>query len=425
MKRQVTGGAADRQGHWAPEGAEANAVLELARSVEPRAPDSEVVSAQLFTASFSQYTSAKNKRPTWEGLGGWRYGFAFAAALVAALAFFKLGGLMQGRDVLSYHVKSGAPTGRFIEAKLEPIELDFSDGTVVVVERASKARVSETTRLGARFRLDSGSMAFNVVPNPNRGNWSVDAGPFQVRVTGTIFTVEWIAAEGSLRVDVTRGHVVVEGAGQRRELGPGDSFHHRESATLPSDAASGSDEEHGVEPRILEPSDLPAASGSAPRSGEKGGSWSLLVAAGEFATVLDAANRRGIQSCLDGCAQEDLRALADAARLTGKAALAERALLAQRSRFGGSADAAAAAFLLGRSAEERHDPKAVAWYDKYLAEAPKGRFAGDALGRKMMLLAGSNKTAAAALAEQYLARFAAGPYAGHARSLLEATSRGR
>jgi TolA-binding protein len=138
--------------------------------------------------------------------------------------------------------------------------------------------------------------------------------------------------------------------------------------------------------------------------------------------VLSLAEQRGLQACLDACSRADLNALADASRLAGHEATAQRALLAQRSRFPGSSEAAAAAFLLGRAAEQRRDPKAVEWYDRYLAEAPSGRFAGDALGRKLLLVAKGDAPAGRELAKQYLARFPSGPYASHARSLIEASS---
>jgi hypothetical protein len=424
MKRQPISDETGGRTPWTAEGAEAKALLELARSVGPRVAATEDQSAQWFASSFRRYAEAKANPSAWAALGRWRYALAMAGTLAVVVVALLVVGRLPGREALSYQMKSGAPVAQLIEAKLEPIDLNFSDGTVVTVERATTARVAETTERGARFRLETGRMAFNVVPHANRGQWSVDAGPFQVRVTGTVFTVEWIAAEGSLRVDVTRGHVVVEGAGQRRELGPGDSFHHREPAATRSDQPAAGDVEKAAEPQGPEPSASPVVAAPSARS-EKGTPWPALIAAGEYATVIEAANQRGVRACLDDCGQDDLRALADAARLSGKASLAERALLAQRARFAGSSDAQSAAFLLGRAAEDRHDPKAIGWYDKYLAEAPKGRFAGDALGRKMLLVATGNKQGGAALATEYLARFPQGPYAGHARGLIEATSRGR
>lgn len=399
-----------KQARWDTESAEARALLELARTSEPHAPLSEDVAARAFVAAFRSHTQRRTVGSVWAALGAWRYGVACAAALAVALVGFQLGSSSRGEPPLSYHLKSGGAAGRVIDAKGGPVELGFSDGTVVTVEGGARAQVSETTERGARFRLDSGRMAFDVVPRPNRGNWSVDAGPFQVRVTGTVFTVDWNASEGSLRVEVTRGHVVVEGAGQRRELGPGDSFEHR--GRVPAAPVA-----EAARERALEAPSAPLPPVASSPAADKPLSWAQLVAAGSFDAVLDAASKRGVPACLEACSREEVRALADAARLSGRAALAERALLAQRARFPGTGDATAAAFLLGRAAEEREDARAVGWYDRYLAEAPQGRFAADALGRKMMFVARRDATAAAALAEQYLARFPAGPYAAHARNL--------
>jgi len=79
-----------------------------------------------------------------------------------------------------------------------------------------------------------------------------------------------------------------------------------------------------------------------------------------------------------------------------------------------------AAFLLGRVAEEQDHSLADAlrWYDRYLAEAPGGAYAGDALGRKMVLVStAQGRDSARPLAERYLARFPGGPYAAAARDL--------
>jgi hypothetical protein len=166
---------------------------------------------------------------------------------------------------------------------------------------------------------------------------------------------------------------------------------------------------------------VPLAAAAPAASAGKSKSWAQLVTAGEFATVIELAEHRGVQSCLDGCSQDDLRALADAGRLAGKGSLAESVFRAQRARFAGSPDAVAAAFLLGRMAEDRHDGRAIDWYDAYLREAPAGRFASDALGRKMMLMVSVSRPTAAALAQQYLDRFPSGSYATHARGLLQAS----
>jgi len=141
--------------------------------------------------------------------------------------------------------------------------------------------------------------------------------------------------------------------------------------------------------------------------------------------VIEAAEQRGEPTCLATCSTDDLQAWADAARLLGRASLAERVLLSQRARFVGSPEGKAAAFLLGRLAEGRRTSRALDWYGTYLAESPSGRFASDALGREMVLSAAIERARAVPLARQYLDRFPSGPYASHARSIIAATGNDR
>src|SRR5262249_26151487 len=116
---------------------------------------------------------------------------------------------------------------------------------------------------------------------------------------------------------------------------------------------------------------------------------------------------------------EDLALLADAARYTGNTVVARRALLAQRERFVRSSRALDAAFLLGRL-DESSDPRGAArWYDQYLDEAPRGTYAAEALGRKMMLVERlRGRAAARPIAEQYLRKFPRGPHVKSAQTII-------
>ena len=80
-----------------------------------------------------------------------------------------------------------------------------------------------------------------------------------------------------------------------------------------------------------------------------------------------------------------LVALADAARYAGRTYLAERVLRAQRARFPGTPAAGAAAFFLGRLADDRGAPReGLDWYRRYLSDEPSGPYAAEALGREMI-----------------------------------------
>jgi hypothetical protein len=148
--------------------------------------------------------------------------------------------------------------------------------------------------------------------------------------------------------------------------------------------------------------------------------WNEALAHGRWDRILADVARDGVDETLQTASSEELVALADAARYRRRADLARAALLAQRRRFPGSARSLDALFLLGRVEELRAKAGAAAigWYDQYLASAPGGTYAAEALGRKMIL---SNEAGGPAMArpvaDEYLRRFPRGSYAGAARAL--------
>ena len=147
------------------------------------------------------------------------------------------------------------------------------------------------------------------------------------------------------------------------------------------------------------------------------------LAEGHAGEIVADAERRGLARALAESGSEELAALADAARYQRNDVLARRALLAQRKRFPRSVRAAEASFLLGRLDDESADgaERALAWYDRYLDEAPAGAYVSEALGRKMMVLERTGRRAdAAAIAGAYLGRFPSGTYAHAAEALVRA-----
>jgi TolA-binding protein len=156
---------------------------------------------------------------------------------------------------------------------------------------------------------------------------------------------------------------------------------------------------------------------AAPRASTEAHAWTREVAQGHFAAVLDEAEQRGLDRTLSSSSLEELSALSDAARYSGRSAIAKRVLLAERQRFPGSAAARDAAFFLGRIAEDSGGG-ASEWYQRYLEESPRGAYASQALGRQMMLLYQQRGRAAAEpIALEYLSRYPNGPYAAAARKI--------
>ena len=166
----------------------------------------------------------------------------------------------------------------------------------------------------------------------------------------------------------------------------------------------------------------PSASPPAAKVGG-GRRWAAELARGFWDGILADVDRDGVDATLENASSDDLFALADAARYRRRTDLARAALLAERRRFPRSPRAPDAIFLLGRVEELRAQgaAQAIAWYDEYLAQAPAGAYAAEALGRKMVLTdARAGRATARPIADEYLHRFPGGSYAGAARALQRA-----
>ncbi|EYF04850.1 FecR family protein [Chondromyces apiculatus] len=401
---------------------------------------------------------------------------AAAAAIAAAVA------VVWWPSPIDYAVENGTTTAEGYVAAPAGGEarVRFTEGSVVVLAAGASMRVGERGREGARVALEGGRASFEIMRRTG-ARWSVEVGPFVIEVTGTAFDVRWSREAGELVVQLREGAVVVRGpvapegvsmrAGQRLvarlqegaleiqsgeaarmdDLGAGVGVEGARAATAGAveGGAAGKDANaqgtgaEGAGPEGTEGAGAEAnaqgtgAEGAGAGAGaEKGGaegavggaakghevarSWSKRVAEGDFGGVLMDAETRGIQSVLAQGSIDDLSALADAARYTGRSELARKALLAMRKRFAASSSGRAAAFLLGRMADGFAPAEAITWYDTYLAESPGGAFAAEALGRKMVATQRTGGRAAARpIAERYLARYPRGGHAAAARALLE------
>jgi hypothetical protein len=359
----------------------------------------------------------------WPWLAG-----AAAIAVAAALLFV----FWPAR--LDYAVEGTAVHEGYVHAE-RASRARFSDGTEIDFTPGARARISEVTSHGARVNVEEGQVGFHVAHVP-RAAWTAAAGPFSIRVTGTDFDTTWIAERFEL--DLRAGAVSVRGplingelalrCGQRLVVDLGRNTFSVDD--LASAARADVKPDAVVEPQV---SSLPSSSATveAPReaassiardvSSSRPASWRELVARGDFARVLAEADARGALSAIADSPLGELAALADAARYAGKSDLARRALVAERERFPGSAEARSAAFLIGRLDEGGAPSSAVGWYDRYLAESPSGPLAGEALGRKMITLKRtSGADAARPVADDYLHRYPGGPFAAAAEEIATA-----
>ncbi len=332
---------------------------------------------------------------------------------------------------LSVIVTGGAvDEGGFVRAGTsgEP-SLRFSDGTEIKLGPSSRARVAETTRIGARVMLEDGRAQARVVPRKG-AEWVFDAGPCRVHVTGTRFEMRWSAPEQILDVRLYDGGVTVKGppamAGVPMRAGQRLVMDVRQGSVRLTDIAAATElPPHPVDGAPPAATTVPVASPAASGGGSVGARrtepWPARVLTGEFRAVIDEAERRGIDNVLRGESAANIMALADAARYAGASSLAQKAFLHVRTRFPRTAPAHKAAFLLGRMAEDQQGNlgKALQWYETYLADAPEDSFRAEAMGRRMTAtLRLSGATRARDLATEYLHRYPQGAYAQAARTLL-------
>jgi TolA-binding protein len=315
------------------------------------------------------------------------------------------------------------------------IQLFFNEGSSFVLTPGSRGRLREIAGDGARFSVEDGAAAFEITPNAAR-RWTIDAGPFLVTVKGTAFNVSWDPVNERFELMLRRGQVVVDGpvAGGRIPL----RARQRLVIVLPRGETTISDDSvnddvspraHASEPpspaagsKVKRPPAHQIVAVAAPVRAE-GRRWAEFLAAGRWDRILAEADHDGIDETLRSASSGDLLALADAARYRRRVDLARAALLAHRRRFPDSVTTLDTLFLLGRVEESSADggSRAIRFYDDYLARAPKGAYAAEALGRKMILtrdLGGPGK--ARPIANEYLLRFPGGSYAGAARALAHA-----
>jgi TolA-binding protein len=306
------------------------------------------------------------------------------------------------------------------------LSLRFSEGTEIDLGPGSKGRVAEVTPEGARVVLATGVLRARVVHQP-QASWTVVAGPYAIEVTGTAFDVGWSTEGERLELSLHDGSVIVRGPslrdGLRVAAGQRLVAHARTggaelSSLFAPEAAREARESLPETPSAAEPEPTEPVE-SAP-AGPAPPTWSEMLASGNFRGVLAAAQARGIDATLNHGTIGDLVALADAARYAHDKSLAKRGLLAERTRFPRSAEACAAAFVLGRMADDGGLSKeALRWYDDYLTESPHGAFAAEALGRKLVALVRSGDAGAArVVAKGYLERFPRGAHAAYAREVL-------
>jgi TolA-binding protein len=376
-----------------------------------------------FLAAFRTIALDEAPRPRSWLRTRWRVPFAVgAAALVLVVLFVSR---KAAPIALTYRLAGAVADRGYLQLPdlTASAEVSFSDGSRIRIEPTTSARIASVNADGAHLVLERGLLDVDVVHRAGAA-WTIEAGPYEVAITGTAFSMSWDNDE--LTVAMIRGSVVVKGplatsgvaviAGEKLSVRG-----HDHSLSIVDQARVADPVEHDARParagsaQAQEPAPRPSANGTSQ-------SWSVRVASGDYRSVLREAEEKDLDGTLTNGPLADLAALADAARYLRRDDIARRALVAERSRFPHSSEAHAAAFLLARLLEEEGDILGAATgYDRYLRESPRGSFAQEAMGRELALLRGrGDRTAALPVAQRYLREFPFGPYTQIARDVTGA-----
>jgi ferric-dicitrate binding protein FerR (iron transport regulator) len=117
------------------------------------------------------------------------------------------------------------------------------DGTRITLGKGTHGQLRALGPSGAELVLRSGHADLAVIHRPGV-RWAVLAGPFEVRVTGTRFEVDWAPEQARFRLEVSEGEVSVTG-GPLRDPTPvraGNRFEQVATTTghaLPGDRGAG------------------------------------------------------------------------------------------------------------------------------------------------------------------------------------------
>jgi len=360
---------------------------------------------------------------------------AFALAAAAGVAFALL------PSKLHYEVRGAELTAGWIQSRHDVGSVDFSDGSQVGLQPDSAISVEVTGAHAARTRLAQGDLDVSV-KHEQSTDFRFLAGPYEVHVVGTKFHLLWHPEQQLFSVAMREGRVQVTGPnGLDRSLSAGETLR-----------ISGADQRGPVAKRDSEPSPAhvaaaaplayaeaaPAAAHARVQGRGEGlarinpppavahgdaatPAWSSLVAKGQFADVVKAAEALGTERVLRERNSAELGALAHAAHYTGHSTLAVNAWSALRERFAGQKPARQAAFFLGRIFDQQgRRAEALRWLNTYLSEAPSDVYSSEALGRKLTLVNKLDGTLAARnVAREYVKRFPRGAYAQTALAILD------
>ncbi len=352
---------------------------------------------------------------------------------------------------LEHSHASDVPIGRWLQAPANgELPLEFSGGDQIVFAAGSRCRVAELNDDSVIVVLENGVANVNV-RHRDATDWRVNAGPYEVRVTGTKFTVEWRPDETRFDLNMIEGDVLLNGPlvpdGQRVTANQSFSaviskkqaqlFMGEEGKPeLPTDVIperkAESPEETKSQPEVRDVERAASNSRETTNDAEPGikvpssaavktPGWLEKAGDGEYEEAVGMVVDRGMAKTLCESDAAGLLLLGDAARLTGHLGMASEAYRKLREQYPGTGRAATAAFSLGRMAFDLKGncEEAALWLEVYLDEQSGATLSREALGRLMEARIQCSQTEPAKqTARRYLNSYPNGPHGQRARELL-------
>jgi hypothetical protein len=161
------------------------------------------------------------------------------ALALSVVAMVGVGGWLIARRPLAYQVRGCLQMHDGAACRAAAGAIAFTDGSHIELEPQTRIYITPLAfARGAELSLDDGDATLAVV-HRERTHWTVHAGPFQIDVTGTRFSVHWSKSRQILDVGVTEGEVHVRGGSLARTavLRAGQNLHaglHAEIAEKPN-----------------------------------------------------------------------------------------------------------------------------------------------------------------------------------------------
>lgn len=359
--------------------------------------------------------------------------------LLAAAAAIGFGALLvwfAGRQEATLHYRivgtettldldaQSSRSSRLLATEASSTQVFFSDTSEVTLFPHTTLRLEVQKEGRVLARLTQGKLSVRV-HHRDSTDYRFLAGPYEVQVVGTAFDLDYDPDSEHLHLAMHEGRVLVRDAsGTLQAVTAGQTLERPESKGPPPSGQTSSAPEDPISPQEasthLSQRNPTHRSAAPARSEPSAPNFRDLARRGQFAEIVAFAEREGVERILRERSPEDLQELAQAARYTGRMALAERTFGHLERVFPTSAPGTTASFFVGRMAEERGlFGEALGRYTTYLAASPEGLYSAEALGRKMALIQKTQgKTAALSSAREYLKRFPKGPYRTLAEGIL-------